>query len=106
MTHHRFGSMVGEPSIGGIVDIPGSVLFREYRTLGVETVSASAQVPAIAVELTGEVVGSPDDTVTVVFLMSAMDAGVISAALCEAAEGLGPQVGRDFMIGVATRARQ
>lgn len=95
--------MVGDTDAGGIVDGAGSVLFREYRTVAVSTLTAGEELPVIALEMTGRL-NKGEDTIGVVYLMSVMDAGMLAGALMNAAHRIGGTADTDFKVGVAEGA--
>jgi hypothetical protein len=100
MTHHQFGRMVGAGD-EGIVDAGGSVLFSEYRTVAISSLTRGDVLPLIALELTGRI-NKDTDTISVVYLLPVMDAGQIAGALLDAAERISEEAKSDFMVGVRT----
>lgn len=101
MTHYEFGSIEGQADGDGRVNLMEAVLFGEWSTLAVETISETEAMPVIVLEIAGRV-NKREDTLKAAFLLPVMDAGGVAAALAHAVTRIGTQEAiDDFQAGFA-----
>lgn len=99
MTHHQFGTMVGEHNGDGIFNLVGSVLLGHKATLAVSKGEKGMPAGLIVLETSGEIVGPEDHTLQAVWVMSAMDAGQLARMLHDACGRLSEDEQSDFRVG-------